>query len=383
MKRIILAAAMVLAPLLAPPALASYVNNNVNIILKDTSYVFSKGTFTVTALKITSGQDPNGVNYVGMVKTFSNTTPLSFSVGQEGSTDVADWFNNLIAADQNTFDHTAGSLQFAFMGTMELTFSGGNLAPYSQTFTLEDVMVAQGYSDSHYNWWFGGQNCDYVSDDTVECDGASPTGYPVTINFKRGTGNPADEVDMTDIELEDFSLYNLRPGFVGESTSCLWQSPAKCPPMIVYNTTSQSNTIRLSVNGNKLIDASGAIFDTSRADPSHNKQPAAIYVMDQNGVIYASRQNKVFLYHHSTLLAGKPVAAAGEMSVQNGVIQWLNNCSGHYLPPAYSVNVQVPEALSRQHYTGSYNTKLCTEDQLENLLAEMTGEPSNEAVAAD
>jgi hypothetical protein len=36
--------------------------------------------------------------------------------------------------------------------------------------------------------------------------------------------------------------------------------------------------------------------------------------------------------HHSSLLAGIPVACAGELEAQNGTLKWLSNKSGHYAP---------------------------------------------------
>jgi hypothetical protein len=38
-------------------------------------------------------------------------------------------------------------------------------------------------------------------------------------------------------------------------------------------------------------------------------------------------------FHHSSLLAGAPVAAAGEIRCKNGVIELISNSSGHYKPP--------------------------------------------------
>jgi hypothetical protein len=59
----------------------------------------------------------------------------------------------------------------------------------------------------------------------------------------------------------------------------------------------------------------------------------AIYVMDAEGKVWITFDAKVKLFHHSSLLSGKPVAAAGEMIIFQGRLYALNNRSGHYHPP--------------------------------------------------
>jgi hypothetical protein len=38
-------------------------------------------------------------------------------------------------------------------------------------------------------------------------------------------------------------------------------------------------------------------------------------------------------FHHSSFLAGEPVASAGEIRAKNGVLELVSNASGHYEPP--------------------------------------------------
>lgn len=54
--------------------------------------------------------------------------------------------------------------------------------------------------------------------------------------------------------------------------------------------------------------------------------------MDEYGNIYASKSQAVGKFHHSSFLAGKPVAAAGEISVKDGIIESVSRKSGHYWP---------------------------------------------------
>lgn len=52
--------------------------------------------------------------------------------------------------------------------------------------------------------------------------------------------------------------------------------------------------------------------------------------------MFASTYQKVGEFHHSSLGQGKPVAMAGEMEVDNGILKSISNRSGHYTPkPEY------------------------------------------------
>lgn len=57
--------------------------------------------------------------------------------------------------------------------------------------------------------------------------------------------------------------------------------------------------------------------------------------MDQHGGIYTSLGNEAHpsQFHHSSLLANRDVAMAGEIEVRNGQVQYMSNQSGHYQPP--------------------------------------------------
>ena len=55
--------------------------------------------------------------------------------------------------------------------------------------------------------------------------------------------------------------------------------------------------------------------------------------MSANGELWLSFESKVHYFHHSTLLAGQPIAAAGEMIIFQGKLFAINNQSGHYHPP--------------------------------------------------
>lgn len=133
------------------------------------------GTFQVSELSITPGQDPESKNYAGQVHTLENGT-ITFEVGRSASEEVASWFNSRLSGyndtsvngDRTTFDHTAGELNFAFIGDLTLTVRTSN-DPEGLTVTFEDVALAQGRQFLSNNWWFG--QC--IGQHTKDSDGAN------------------------------------------------------------------------------------------------------------------------------------------------------------------------------------------------------------------
>lgn len=69
-----------------------------------------------------------------------------------------------------------------------------------------------------------------------------------------------------------------------------------------------------------------------------------IFVMDGEGAIYSA--NKAEVNHHSSFLAGGPVAAAGHWEVEYGALKWIGNESGHYQPP-FDYTQQILTELNR------------------------------------
>lgn len=86
----------------------------------------------------------------------------------------------------------------------------------------------------------------------------------------------------------------------------------------------------LTVREGKIYDVTGRPFHTTglgRGSDGH-----IIFVMDRNGRIFASKYDNPGEFHHSSLVAGEPVAAAGTIHVENGVLQGMRDASGHYKP---------------------------------------------------
>jgi hypothetical protein len=121
----------------------------------------------------------------------------------------------------------------------------------------------------------------------------------------------------------------MNPRFAGENVpgNSIWGGSG-----VKYLTDEERGAYQLFVKDGKLYDANGNLFDTSGAMTVHSGQGRAIFVMAENGDLYASNYQEIGAFHHSSLLAGDPVAGAGELQVSNGEIQIISDKSGHYMP---------------------------------------------------
>ncbi|WP_323118291.1 PI-PLC domain-containing protein [Burkholderia alba] len=165
------------------------------VVLKIASqYRIVEGAYTVSGFSVTSGQDPDGKIYSGLRKTFGSDGKFSFSVGRKKSTSVANWFNGQVAAYQTTFNHSAGELNFAFIGTLVLTITGGILGSRVATYRFQNVALAQGNAGASNNWWFGGKDCTNIGSNKVVARGHDADNMPMELTFLRGGNGPVNEV---------------------------------------------------------------------------------------------------------------------------------------------------------------------------------------------
>lgn len=88
----------------------------------------------------------------------------------------------------------------------------------------------------------------------------------------------------------------------------------------------ERETYRLTFKNGKIYQGD-KVFDTSGSENGF-----AIFVMDEFGNFYASIEQRVWFFHHSSFLAGRPVACAGVISVRDGELTMISNESGHYKP---------------------------------------------------
>ena len=90
-----------------------------------------------------------------------------------------------------------------------------------------------------------------------------------------------------------------------------------------------------------LLRGRGGREFNSTSSNAFGNDPRAIFVMNADGRIFASNDVVPGEFHHSTLSGGGPVAAAGELSVRNGRVQFVTAASGHYRPQwAHMLNVK-------------------------------------------
>ncbi|RMH22750.1 MAG: hypothetical protein D6696_02585 [Acidobacteria bacterium] len=117
--------------------------------------------------------------------------------------------------------------------------------------------------------------------------------------------------------------------------------------MVDYLSPEEREAYRLDVKNGKLYDSEGGLFDTRDATSVHSNEPRAIFVMAPDGSIYVSKQQRIHRFHHSSLVAGDSVAAAGEIEVEDGILRLVSNKSGHYRPLAEHAD-QLLELLAEQ-----------------------------------
>ncbi|WNJ20216.1 hypothetical protein [Pontibacter sp. G13] len=172
-------------------------------------YSIVEVTFQVSDFSITEGQDPDGHIYNGLIAVGASNGTLSFSIGRSASGTVADFFNKLIPSTRNTFNHGAGELNFALIGTLKLMLTGGDLGQTQETFSFGQVALAQGHSGGRNNWWFGGKNATYTGDNQVETQGRSSAKEMLTFSFLRG-GNAVNGVGVTLKSSQDGSASNAQ-----------------------------------------------------------------------------------------------------------------------------------------------------------------------------
>lgn len=131
---------------------------------------------------------------------------------------------------------------------------------------------------------------------------------------------------------------------------------------VKYLNEKEREVYEIFVQHDKIVDSKGNLIDTSGSisileDGTPDVTDYAIFVMSEKGQLYLSKSRKVGEFHHSSFLAGKPVAAAGEMIIKKGVIIEINNASGHYKPSLDFVKKNVVKELDSRYYFIGLNSE--------------------------
>jgi ankyrin repeat protein len=119
----------------------------------------------------------------------------------------------------------------------------------------------------------------------------------------------------------------LDPRYVGEETGNVFGT------MVTYLSEDKHPLYRVTIQNGRILDSAGKPFDTTTAKGALDAEDGyAIFVMDPAGDIYITNNHPLGKFHHSSFLAGAPVAAAGIIRIENGVVKSISRDSGHYKP---------------------------------------------------
>ncbi|GAB2914935.1 RHS repeat-associated core domain-containing protein [Rheinheimera gaetbuli] len=227
------------------------------------------------------------------------------------------------------------------LGTpLSLTDSENNIvwqASYSvfgkATVTVNDIdnpIRFQGqYYDAesglHYNHfrYYDPQTGRFISQDPIGLlGGINHYQYaPNHINWIDPLGLCAKENESTYETKDILSKYK---GEDNPSFSRRWNTPK----VVSYLSEKQKIEFELDVIDGLIVKKStGELFDTADTDTYWGQ---AIFVMDSVGRIFASVYQEAGIFHHSSLIGGEAVAAAGTFEVSHGMLLEVSNQTGHY-----------------------------------------------------
>lgn len=133
------------------------------------------------------------------------------------------------------------------------------------------------------------------------------------------------------LKIKIYKTAPMRSKYKDETTGAVFGTNVK------YFTKAESLEFKVGFTKGKLLDANGNLLNVNNAK----------YVMDESGAIFVYEKHKNGYIHHSSLIEGQPVAAAGYITVTDGVVSKINRKSGHYRPTEEMLN-QFIEELRRQ-----------------------------------
>lgn len=133
----------------------------------------------------------------------------------------------------------------------------------------------------------------------------------------------------------------LRDKYVGENERCAQgqRETLCCIPgdgkdrMVQYLSVEERKQYVLEFVEGKLIQGGRPLPHLEQgADP--NTEAEYLYSMDAQGVVYIKPASPALTckFHHSSFVAGAPVAGAGQIKIRQGKATFIDNCSGHYRP---------------------------------------------------
>lgn len=87
---------------------------------------------------------------------------MTIKSGRHGTDEVAKWFNKKVEGGaciaNSSNDVIPKKLNFAVSGTLKLTITGKEKDKADKTYSIPDVVIAQGHNTAgNNNWWIGGK----------------------------------------------------------------------------------------------------------------------------------------------------------------------------------------------------------------------------------
>ncbi|MEY8766794.1 MULTISPECIES: hypothetical protein [Francisella] len=125
--------------------------------------------FKLKELKVSDGQPyQDEVTITEDTDKDMTVAHLTFKAGRHKTKEVAEFFNQYAPKDNNTFHDAPEELNFAAVGDLTVGKE-----------TFRNVVFAQGSSLGINNWWFGGENCKYITagSDIKDSDGLERSVY--------------------------------------------------------------------------------------------------------------------------------------------------------------------------------------------------------------
>ncbi len=122
-----------------------------------------------------------------------------------------------------------------------------------------------------------------------------------------------------------FPTTQINQKYIGEDTSGHPVPKPKGVDKIIYLSGEERESFRVIISNGVFNHLDGTVFLM--------KESMVNYVLDSAGNIYFFENEVRKELRHSSMLAGKPVSAAGEITLDaNGRLLTINRHSGHYTP---------------------------------------------------
>lgn len=188
----------------------------------------------------------------------------------------------------------------------------------------------------------------------------APSGSGIAIS--PGNKEPLPPLTVPGYNGEDQNIASQAPGYSGQGTEVATGTPGHntgqaIPPVI---STGNQNPVPPQTVEDIIVHNEAAkppvfqnLYPEDKPNPANvipNErlhsitQTGLAYVVLEDGTVVVGRNNEN--QGHIDLSRGKPVLAAGEVSIINGEIKYIDNYSGHYRPAGAAAQRAAEDAFS-------------------------------------